>query len=1520
VLNSFHPAVRTWFERRFPAGPTAPQAGGWREIAAGKNTLIAAPTGSGKTLAAFLVCIDRMYRAHEAGADLCSATGPHVLYVSPLKALAVDIHHNLETPLREIAEVAAGLGLSAPAIRVAVRTGDTAAAERAAMLRRPPHFLITTPESLYLLVTAERSRGMLRGAATVIVDEIHAVAGNKRGSHLALTLERLAHVVESPAGTASAEAPEGPAGEPGSPQGGGAPSGASTGPPTERGSPPEGAVLPGAGTAPIQRIGLSATQRPIETVARLLVGAGPGRTAADGSPRCAIVDVGHRRELDLALELPDDELGAVASAEQMAEILDRIAAHVNTRRTTLVFVNTRRLAERVAHQLGERLGEDQVAAHHGSLSVGRRQRVESRLRSGDLKALVATASLELGIDIGPVELVCQIGSPRSFATFLQRVGRSNHTRTGTPAGRLYPTSRDELVECAALLRGVRSGRLDALHVPAQPLDILAQQVVAECAAASWSEDELFDLVRRAAPFSGLSREDFEDVSELVSEGIRTGRGRRAAYLHRDRVSGRLRGRRGARLAALTSGGAIPELGDYRVIAEPDGTPVGTVNEDWAIESMAGDVFLLGTTSWRIRRVEPGTVRVVDAQGAPPSVPFWLGEAPGRTRELSEEVSSLRLAVGERLNADDRGGAARWLERECGIGKAAAETITRYLAAGLAALGVLPTIDTIVLERFFDESGGMQLVGHTPFGARLNRALGLALRKRFCVTFDFELQAAASDDAILLSLGPQHSFPLERVPKFLASKTVENVVRQAVLTSPMFQARWRWNLNRSLAVLRMRGGRKNPPAIQRMEADDLMAAVFPTLAACQENVAPGPLEIPDHPIVRQTLEDCLREAMDIDGLKELVEGIESGRVTVVVRDTTEPSVLAHEILNGRPFTYLDDAPLEERRSRQVRLRRGLPVEARDLARLDPGAIERVAAQVRPDPRDPDELHDLLMTMLGTRPAQDWRPLFDALAEAGRAVSVHTRSGVLWSAVERRPLLEALFPGASVTPDHRCRVAVEIPDPDVIAAGMLRGHLEYRGPSTAGDLARATGMAEPDVLRGLARLEDEGFAIRGHFTEPDGSEEFCARRLLARIHAYTQQRLRREIEPVTAQDFMRFLLRWQHVAPGSQREGRRGVLGVVEQLQGFELAAGAWEEAILGARVLGYRREWLDDLCLSGDVTWGRLSVRGGELDVAAGRDGERESVPRRSGLTPSRVTPITLTIRDDLSWLLRAARGDRRPAEPGPGRTREVLDALRDHGALFQSDLTTLTRRLPSEVEEALWDGVARGLVTADGFRAVRSLLRRRSSLARAPERRRLRRAGAGSAGTAGRWSLLREPMTVADPGALAGGRGALANGRGALANGRGALAGDRGALAGDRDELAHDGDELAEAVAEQLAARWGVVFRDLMTRENLAVPWREVLWAFRRMEARGTIRGGRFVAGFSGEQFALPEAVDVLRSVRKLQRTGERVTLSAADPLNLAGIVLPGPRVPALPANSVTYVDGAMAPPITAAAAAAMEA
>ena len=1402
ALDSFHPLVRSWFERRFPEGPTEPQEEGWPAIARGEHTLIAAPTGSGKTLSAFLVCIDQLIRRAEAGGSLPDAT--QVVYVSPLKALASDIQVNLETPLRELRELAAAAGTPLPEVRAWVRTGDTPASARARMLKHPPHLLITTPESLYLMLTAERSRETLREVGTVIVDEIHAVARDKRGSHLAVSVERLAALCERP---------------------------------------------------PV-RIGLSATQRPIETVSRLLVGAGSG----DGpAPACTIVDRGHRRELDLGLELPPSELGAVATHEQFGEILDRIAALVQEHRTTLVFVNTRRLAERAAHLLAERLGEDVVAAHHGSLSKERRARLEAKLRDGKLRALVATASLELGIDVGPVDFTCQIGSPRSLATFLQRVGRSGHARAATPKGRLFPTTRDELVESAALLCGVRAGHLDRLHPPVAPLDILAQQLVAACAAEEWSEDALYALVRRSAPFAELPRADFDEIVELLSEGVQTGRGRRGAYLHRDRVHGVLRGRRGARLSALTSGGAIPETADYRVVADPDETFVGTVNEDFAVESMRGDIFLLGSTSWRIRRVENGVVRVEDAQGAPPTIPFWVGEAPARTEELSAEVSALRTAVAEQLADGGIAAATRWLVEAARIGEDAAEQIARYLDAASTSLGVVPTQRDVVFERFFDETGGMQLVVHAPYGGRINRGFGLALRKRFCKTFDFELQAAANDDAIVLSLGPQHSFPLEQVPRFLSSTSVDEALTRAMLLSPMFTVRWRWNLGRALLVLRRRGGRKNPPPIQRMEADDLMAAIFPGLAQCQEN-ATGPIDIPEHPIVRQTLHDCLHEAADLPGLQRLLQGIEKGAVRAHFRDTTEPSVLSHEILNGRPFTFLDDAPLEERRTRAVSLRRGLPEDARELGRLDPDAITAVREEAAPEPRDVEELHDLLLATGVQRPRPDWAEWFAVLRGAERAAELRTGAGALWFAAERRPWIDVLFPDAVLEPAISAPPGTPLPeDADDSATAVVRGHLDGMGPTDVAALAAATGLAEPRLEVAVARLEAEGFAIRGRFDETPAAaeEQVCARRLLARVHRRTQDRLRREIEPVSAQDFLRFLLRWQYAVPDARREGRRGLLAVIEQLQGFEVAAGAWEGDVFPARVAGYRGEWLDELCLSGEATWARLTPRAEPLEPGA--------EPTRGGLSPSRATRIGFAARADLAWLLAAARGEAEPARPGPGAAADLLELLAEHGASFHSELLSAAGRLPVEVEEGLWDLVARGLVNADGFQAVRALLsgreRSRRSVPRGLRRRPLRRAGRARAGAEGRWALLPAP---------------------------------------GRPER----DELAEAAAEQLLARWGVVFRDLLARESLTLPWREVLWALRRLEARGTIRGGRFVTGFVGEQYALPGAVEALRRVRRTERSGEVVELSAVDPLNLAGILTPGPRIPAVPSRRVRFRDG----------------
>ena len=1417
----FHPAVAAWFRGRFEA-PTDAQAAGWPHIRSGRDTLISAPTGSGKTLAAFLAAIDGLVKQAEAG-ELEDVT--EIVYVTPLKALGNDIQRNLETPLAEIRELVAERGQELPEIRIAVRSGDSTSSERQAMVRRPPHILITTPESLYLMVTAERSRENLRRVRTVIVDEIHAVARDRRGSHLALTLARLDQLVGEAGGRRPA------------------------------------------------RIGLSATQRPIEEIAAFLVGT--ERLDGEGRPDCAIVDLGHQRDLELAVELPATELGAVASKEQWAEIYDRIAELIAEHRTTLIFVNTRRLSERVAHQLALRVGEEHVASHHGSLAKERRLRLEQRLKDGQLRALVATASLELGIDIGSIDLVCQVGSPRSITTFLQRVGRSGHALGVRPSGRIFPASRDELVESAALIRAVREGRLDRTVQPVAPLDVLAQQIVAECASQEWREDDLYELCRRATPYRDLARSNYDEVVEMLAHGLGEGAGRSRPLLHRDRIHGVLRARRGARMFAIQNGGTIPEVGDYRVVAEPDETVVGTVNEDWAIESMAGDVFLLGTTSWRIRRIESGTVRVEDARGAPPNIPFWLGEAPGRTLELSAEVGRLRREIEAGL--DDREPLKERLIAETGVDASGAQQLIDYVRATRDGLGLVPSDSDVVFERFFDESGGMQLVVHAPFGSRINRAWGLALRKRFCVRFDFELQASASDDGMVLSLGPQHSFPLEETFQYVTPRNVEEAVRQSCFYIPLFPTRWRWNTTRALSVPRRRGGKKVQPYLQRMIADDLLAATFPEQVGCQENVS-GPLEMPDHVLLRQTMDDCLHEAMDVDGLIGVLERIEAGEIRLHARDTTEPSPMAHEIVNGKPYTYLDDAPLEERRTRAVSLRRSLPQEARDLGELDADAIVRVREQAWPEPRDAEEVHDALLGLVAVHEADaaGWDEWLSTLVEHGRAARAEHEGASLWFAAEQLPAIRLLYPDAQLEPEPALPEGAAEPcaDREEARRRLLRGHSEVRGPVTPSALGERVGLTATDVRRGLEQLEAGGFVLRGRFTPglPDGEEEeFCDRRLLARIHRATLDRLRREIDPVTAQDFMRFLLRWQHVAPGTQLAGRGGVRQAVAQLQGFEAPAASWEQDLLRARVEDYGPAWLDELCLAGEVAWARLAPPraatngNGAPPLNGAAEGDTRSTRT---FRASRVTPVALSTRADLAALLAAARADGRPVpEPAAGAAAEILTLLRERGALFFDELVGGTRRLASDVERGLRELIAAGLVASDGFQGLRDLTRRRKS------GRRRHRGGSylggrlyAGGGPSGRWALLRAPEV--DPAELG---------------------------------------EFAEQIVQILLQRYGVVFRDVVTGESITLPWRELLRALRRLEARGVVRGGRFVTSFVGEQFALPEALEALRRVRRAPRNGERVRISAADPLNLTGIILPGPRIPAVQDRTVELVDGALA-------------
>jgi ATP-dependent Lhr-like helicase len=1513
---------------------TEPQEQGWPHILAGRTTLISAPTGSGKTLAAFLACIDRLVRKALAG-DLQDRT--EVLYVSPLKALGNDIQKNLEVPLGEILQMAGDRGLLMPQIRTAVRTGDTLMPERRAMLKRPPHILVTTPESLYILLTAEKSRAILRDVETVIVDEIHAVADDKRGAHLTLSLERLESL-------------------------------------TDRS---------------LVRIGLSATQKPIEEIAHFLTG--------NTRPAPVIVNVGHKRKLDLAIEIPGSELGAIATNEMWDEIYNRLVELVEQHRSTLVFVNTRRLAERLSHHLAERIGEDKVAAHHGSLSRKLRLSAENKLKEGKVKVLVATASLELGIDIGTVDLVVQISSPRAIAVALQRVGRSGHWRGAIPKGRFFATTRDELQECAALVRAIRHGDLDRIMIPDAPLDILAQQIVATCAAgpdrvarthlsakaaedtvattteeqvsesagtqarvpaphdlsishdSGWDEDELFALVRRAYPYRNLSREIYDSVLEMLSEGIAARRGRYGAYLHRDRVNRKLRARRGSRLAAITSGGAIPETALFTVVLEPEGTVVGTLDEDFAVESNGGDIMLLGNSSWRIRRVEgkSGRVIVEDAHGAPPTVPFWRGEAPARTEELSLHVADFRRQISEMLpntspvglsqNQPEVAAAVAWLKEECGLDDSAAEQAIQYVLEGRAVLGTVPTQDTVIAERFFDEAGGMQLVIHAPFGGRINKAWGLALRKRFCRSFNFELQAAATDNGLNIALAEQHSFPLADVFHFLNAETVQEVLIQAACTSPIFATRWRWDANRSLALLRFQGGKKVPPQIQRMRADDLLASVFPDVAACQENIV-GDIQIPKHPLVDEVMKDVLHEAMDIEGLKSLLSGMADGRIRCVVVDTPVPSQFSHEILNANPYAYLDDAPLEERRARAVEMRRILPESVlEEVGKLDPAAIAQVREEAWPDVRDADELHDVLHTLIAlpvkhvgadawvgserarlqarresfgeengaaesrarsnpfpteigsflgaehTNPGIDrasldwtaeggcpyvadahpeWQEYFQYLLDQGRVTTGASADRGYWVTAERAKSFELLFPNATFNPQP-AEIDGAIPAREDVLLALVTGWISQIGPVTASALSSLLGLQASEIEQALLRMEASGAILRGKFTDDPSRTrvslheiEWCDRRLLARIHRLTVATLRKQIQPVTSAQFMKWLLRWQRVAPGSQMQGERATLEVLKQLQGFEIPANAWERHVLSRRIANYDPKWLDQLCLTGAVGWGRLSPHPATIDYGQDSKSEAEGSQRKRRVIPTSVAPITFFVRDDADWM-----SPHNPASADPNSrglsegARQVLDFLRHRGASFFADIVRGTDKLKAEIETALWELVAAGVVTADGFDNLRSLIDPK------------RRAGQGNGRTtrprhsAGRWALLYTDHTV-------------------------------------------ERNRAVEATCWMLLKRYGVVFRDVLARETNLPKWRELQVAYRRLEDRGEIRGGRFVDGFVGEQFALPVALESLRAARKIQPDGQVITISAADPLNLVGILVPGDRVPAISGKTVSFRDG----------------
>ena len=1415
AVELLHPAVQDWFLQSI-GQPTDPQKLAWPAIRQHKNTLIAAPTGTGKTLAAFMSSIDELV-IEGLEHDLPDET--RVLYVSPLKALSNDIQKNLQSPISGIRDSLLEHGLPDVEIRAWVRTGDTPQSERQKMRKKPPHIVVTTPESLFILLTSESGREMLATVHTVIIDEIHALAGNKRGAHLMLSLERLSALCIKP---------------------------------------------------PV-RIGISATQKPIETMAKYLCGE---------EEFCNIIDTGHVRQRDLEIEVPDSPLEAVMANEVWAEIYQRLEEQVTQHSTTLIFVNTRRLAERAAHHLAERLGDDAVTAHHGSLSREHRLNAETRLKQGQLKALVATASLELGIDIGDIDLVCQIGSPRSIATFLQRVGRAGHSIGAVPKGRLFPLTRDDLVECTAILDAIQHDELDHIVMQPHPLDVLAQQIIAEVANREWDKSELYNTFKQAWIYRDLTQANFDAIIKMLADGYSTRRGRRGAYLHYDAVNQRLRARRGARLVALTNGGAIPDQFNYDVILQPEGYLIGNLNEDFAFESLPGDIFQLGNTPYRFLKIEQGKVFVEDAKGQPPNIPFWFGDAPGRTEELSDALSRLRLDCEKHLE-QGIANTCQWFIEQYALSSGAALQLTEYLAAGKAALGCLPSKETIVFERFFDETGDMHFVIHSPFGARINRAWGLALRKRFCRKFNFELQAAATDNNIVLSLGPTHSFPLEEVVNYLKAGNVREILIQALLDSPMFETRWRWNSNISLAVPRNRNGKRVPAQFQRNDAEDLIAVIFPDQLACLENIA-GNREIPQHPLVEQTLSDCLNDTMDINALEQLLEQLHGGEIKLVCCNLTTPSPLAQEVINANPYAFLDDAPAEERRTLAIQQRRHIdPASAAELGTLDPAAIRRVKSEAWPDPVIADELHDAMVLMAFMTEAEatagpvqnddktdlvssDWSHLFESLIEQQRVTLLTLSHGVkVWVSAERLALFMHLYPDASGTPEINSLPAeIDLTDEQTgsqkVLTEIIRSRLESLGPVTAESLAKPLALTGTQIDQCLLALEQEGFVIRGQFSQQQ-QVEWCERRLLARIHRYTVKRLRSEIEAVSPADFMRFLFSWQRVT--DRGEGIEALSDIIDQLEGFAIPAKLWEQSILPARLDTYMTSWLDTLCITGRINWLRKTLS----------DSKTNNKDKTRASTTVSNTPICLINRQFVQVWKQFYKEKNGQSNKLSASAIKIKQQLERHGASFFEDLLHSTGLLRTQLESGLAELVNQSLITSDSFAGLRALLLPASKKSSSRQKSRLKRALSSGFENAGRWSLLKTPVQT-----------------------------------NQTNNVLHSDSYWIdiEYIANSLLKRYGVIFRKLLERESALPPWRDLLYVLRRMEARGEIRGGRFVDGFSGEQFALPEAVKLIRQVKKEETNEDLVAISASDPLNLTGLITPGQKIHAKTTNRILYRNG----------------
>jgi ATP-dependent helicase Lhr and Lhr-like helicase len=1346
-LDLFSPPVRDWFRASF-ADPTAVQERGWREVASGKHVLMAAPTGSGKTLAAFLYCLDRLSsEPAPPEAERC-----RVLYVSPLKALAHDVDRNLRSPLVGIGRQMESHGLKAPDIAVAIRTGDTPADARRSMERHPPDILITTPESLFLLLTSN-ARKILASVRWLIVDEIHSVASTKRGSHLALSLERLCELTK---------------------------------------------VQP-------QRIGLSATQRPLEEVGKFLVG---------GDRAVSIVDAGRLKTMDVTVEVPvedmtrltaEDEDGAKGQNSIWPAIYPRLLEQIKAHRSTIVFVNSRRLAERLAARINELADEELVKAHHGSIAREQRLIIEDELKAGRLRGLVATSTLELGIDMGAVDLVLQVEAPPSVAAGIQRVGRAGHSVGEVSRGVIIPKFRGDLLESAAVVEGMLEGRIESTVVPRRPLDVLAQQIVAMCALDEWDVDTLGRVVRRAYPYSDLGPRAFESVLDMLS-----GRYPSDQFVELrprivwDRIAGKVRGRAGAQRLAVTNPGTIPDRGLFSVNLVDDGRRVGELDEEMVYETRVGETFVLGASTWRIVDITPSQVMVTPAPGEPGKIAFWKADAPNRPVELGAALGKM---VRE-LRSSTPEAAGKRLRERAGFDDLAIKNLLKYLEDQAAATGAVPDDRTLVVERFRDEVGDWRVCLHTPFGGKVHAPLALALEAHLQKTLGVDARALWTDDGIALHL-PEVESPPALNDLILDPEEVQELITSQLPASALFAARFRDNAARSLLLPKRRPGQRTPLWQQRMRSAGLLQVAG---------------QYPDFPILAETWREVMSDHFDMPALTSLLRAIRSREIRVVAVDTERASPFASSLLFSyvAEFMYEGDQPLAERRAQALTLDRELLAEllgSEDLRELlDPEAMAAVELELQgllPErfPRDPDETHDLLVRLgdLSLREAADRGVIEDwlrALEKERRAVSVRVAGEARWIAAEDagryREALGATLPIG--LPD-----AFLDPGTEPLES-LLRRFARTHVPFVTADPARRWAVPTPAAEVALTRLAARGDVLAGEFRKATQGREYCHPDVLRLLRRRSLAALRREVESVAPEALARFLPAWHGI--GARAGGPDRLLEVVFQLQGLALPASVIERDVIAARVHDYTPRLLDELVSMGEVVW----VGRGSLGATDGR--------------------VALYMRGDAPRLV--------PPPSDPPQT-EVHGRIRAHlgarGAAFFRDIYNACGGGDEEAMlDAVWDLVWAGEVTNDTFSPLRLL----GPLSRRPQRKpRLPRMTQPRA--TGRWSL------VAD---LIGG----------------------GANATER----------LHSEAGVLLQRHGVLTREAVVGEGWPGGFASLYPVLRAMEESGRIRRGYFVEGLGGSQFALPGAIDRLRSLR--DSGGGMIAMAATDPANAFGTVLDWPQ------------------------------